>query len=75
MRTKLVEDVREAPAVNRIRGDCVGSTLTLYANGQKLVEASDAELDSGNVGLYVKNLAMQPPATDVLFDNFSVSSL
>jgi len=50
---------------NRIRGDCVGNKLTLYINGQKLLEVEDAEFASGGVGLAVEN-------ADISFDNFSV---
>jgi hypothetical protein len=58
---------------NHIRGDCIGSKLTLYINDQKLLEAEDADFDSGQVGLQVTNGSGKPPGTDVLFDDFSVS--
>jgi hypothetical protein len=50
---------------NRIRGDCVGTTLTLYVNDRKLIEVHDRELTSGRVGLYVES-------ANVIFDNFRV---
>jgi serine/threonine protein kinase/class 3 adenylate cyclase len=66
--------VREGEATNRIRGSCVGSTLTLYVNDQKLVEAEDGEFDSGDVGLFVTEaLTDELGGTDVSFDNFSVT--
>jgi hypothetical protein len=62
--------VEDPSATNRIRGDCVGDKLTLYVNDQKLAEATDNELASGEVGLSV---GPNGSRTDVLFDNFSVS--
>ena len=38
-------------ASNRVRGECIGETLTLFANGQKLLEVNDDDLLSGDVGL------------------------
>lgn len=64
--------VRKGQANNHIQGDCVGSKLTLYVNGRKLVEATDAEFGSGSVGLFGDYTA--GPVTDVSFDNFLVSS-
>ena len=58
---------------NHIRGDCIGSKLTLYIDDQKLLEADDTDFDSGQVGLQVTNGSGKPPGTDVLFDDFSVS--
>jgi hypothetical protein len=73
----LVEDgpsntIKKGTATNRIRGDCAGSKLTLYVNGQKLLETSDTGLSSGQVGLYAHS-GGEPPGNDVLFDNFLVS--
>jgi len=38
-------------AKNRVRGECIGENLTLFANGQKLLEVQDDDLLSGDVGL------------------------
>jgi hypothetical protein len=65
--------IREGRSTNHIRGDCLGSNLILYVNDQKVLEASDSEFDSGNVGLYVQDTGNGPPGTDVSFDNFSIS--
>lgn len=51
---------------NRIRGDCVGTKLILYANDRTLLEVEDGEFTSGGVGLYVES-------ADILFGNFQVS--
>ena len=55
---------------NHIRLDCVGSTLTLYANGQELGSVTDSTISSGDVGLYAGTF--DTVGTDVLFDNFIV---
>lgn len=57
-------------ATNTIRFECVGSTLTLYANGQLLDRQSDSDYSSGNVGLIAGTY--NTPGTDILFDDFSV---
>jgi hypothetical protein len=56
-------------AYNRIRGDCIGSTLSLYANGQKLLETQDSTFDSGDIGLLAGTLKVS--GLRVLFDNYA----
>ena len=64
-------------AVNHMRAACVGRTLTLYVNDQKLAEATDTEFSRGYVGMYVEDKLMERGDTDspvkVKFDNFGVS--
>ena len=43
--------IKGGDAPNRVRGECIGETLTLYANGQKLLSVDDDDLLSGDVGL------------------------
>jgi len=67
--------VIDPKAPNRIRADCVGNTLTLYVNGQKLVETTDTEFSSGYIGLYAKDGLTPsgkdgPAPVEVWFDNF-----
>ena len=57
---------------NRIRADCVGDTLALYVNGQKLVEVRDRDLTMGDIGLIAGSYSQ--PGTDVRFDNLVVTS-
>jgi hypothetical protein len=40
----------------RLRLDCLGSSITLYADGRKVVEGVDATLASGSVALFVNPL-------------------
>lgn len=37
--------------LNTIRGECVGDTLTLYVNGEKLSEVKDPSFTGGEVGI------------------------
>lgn len=57
-------------APTRIRADCVGNDLTLFANGDFLAEAHDPDFRSGDVGLIVGTF--DEPNADFLFDNFMV---
>lgn len=55
---------------NHIHLDCLGSTLTLFANGEQLGQVTDSTISSGDVGLYAGTFDVA--GTDVLFDNFFV---
>ncbi len=67
---KESDRVSHGPAVNHLRFDCIGSTLSLYVNGFLLDQQTDVEYASGNVGLLAGTFAT--PGTDILFDNFYV---
>ena len=60
----------EATKFNKIRADCVGDTLRLYANGQKLSEVQDGDFPTGVVGLLIGT--RKQPGLEVLFDNFAI---
>ena len=62
--------VNQGDATNRMRADCVGDVLTLYANDQLLHSVNDADFASGDVGLIAGTF--EEPGTDILFDNFVV---
>lgn len=64
------EAIRTGNQSNRIRLDCVGSSITLYANGVELIQVFDSSLPSGDVGLYARSF--EQGGVDVLFDNFVV---
>ena len=57
-------------AVNRIKAECIGSTLRLYVNGNLLQEVTDTDHTSGDVGLIAGTF--DDAGTDILFDNFVV---
>ena len=56
---------------NRIRFDCVGSTLSLYANGVLLQQESDTNFTSGDVGLMAGTF--DTAGAQIAFDNFIVT--
>lgn len=62
--------IAQGNSTNRLRGDCIGQTLILYANGQKLMEVTDGDFIDGDVGLLAG--AYDSVEVDILFDNFVV---
>jgi len=62
--------VNQGNATNRVRADCIGSSLTLWANGQLVHSASDSSFTTGDVGLIAGTFS--EAGTDILFDNFVV---
>ena len=64
------EAIHPGTALNQIRADCIGETLTLYVNGQMVAQVQDAALSSGEIGLIAGTY--DTPGTDILFDNFVV---
>ena len=65
------EAIHQGGDMNTVRADCVGSSLSLYVNGEKLNEVQDTEFASGDVGLIAGSF--DTPGTDIHFDNFSVT--
>lgn len=57
-------------ASNRVRADCLGDTLTLYANGQQLVQVIDDDFESGWIGLIAGT--RDEPKFSALFDNLVI---
>jgi len=64
------DKIRQGSATNTVRGDCVGSTLTLYVNGDQLYSVDDDAYASGDVGLIAGTF--DTAGTDIRFDNFAV---
>jgi len=62
--------ITQGVALNHLRADCVGDTLTFYVNGQPVGMAQDADLADGDVGLLAGTF--DQPGTDAVFDNFVV---
>jgi hypothetical protein len=69
---KQTQAILPGKTTNHIRVDCAGSTLGLYANGQKLYETQDPDFKSGQIGLYVATGPSGKGNIDFLFDNFVV---
>ena len=64
------DQIKQGSSTNKIRFDCVGSTLTLYVNGVQVDEQTDSDYTIGNVGLLAGTF--DTAGTDILFDNFFV---
>ncbi|MFN3492305.1 MAG: hypothetical protein ACK40V_08820, partial [Anaerolineales bacterium] len=63
-------NINKGLAINHLRGDCIGNTLTFYINGLQVTQAQDSSLTSGDVGLIAGTFAA--PGVDIVFDNFVV---
>lgn len=58
---------------NRLRFDCIGSTLTLYIDGQEVVQATDSTYAAGSIALFVNPIPSNGEAgAQVEFDNLVV---
>jgi hypothetical protein len=62
--------VSQGDTTNHLRADCVGDSLSLYANGQLLHSVTDSTFTSGDVGLIAGTF--DEPGADIAFDNFVV---
>lgn len=60
----------KAGAVNHLRADCIGDSLTFYINFNLIAGAQDADLPNGDVGLIAGSFS--EPGVDVMFDHFVV---
>lgn len=60
----------EREAVNHLRADCIGDTLTFYINYNQVASVQDTDFPNGDVGLLAG--AFSQPGVDVLFDHFIV---
>jgi hypothetical protein len=62
--------IQTGAATNHLRADCVGDTLTLYVNDEKVAEAQDLDFASGDVALMAGSY--DTPGVEILFDDFVV---
>jgi hypothetical protein len=62
--------IQKGAGPNHLRADCIGSTLTLSINGQKLMQVQDADFASGDVGLLAG--AYDTQGVDLIFHQFIV---
>ncbi len=63
-------NINKGLAVNHLRADCAGNTLTFYVNGFQIAQAQDSTLTTGDIGLLAGTFATL--GVDVIFDNFVV---
>jgi hypothetical protein len=57
---------------NHLRFDCVGDTLTAYANSRQVAQARDGDHLAGDVGLLAGTFGQ--PGVEIIFDNFIVTN-
>lgn len=57
-------------AINHLRADCVGNTLTFYVNFNQVASIQDTDFTTGDVGVLAGSFT--EPGVDVLFQNFVV---
>lgn len=62
--------VNQGNGTNHLRADCVGDSLSLYANGELLHSVTDADYASGDVGLIAGTF--DAVGADIVFDDFVV---
>jgi hypothetical protein len=63
-------NIKTGLAINHLRADCVGRTLSFYVNGFLVAQTNDSTLTSGDVGLVAG--AFTDGAVDIIFDQFIV---
>jgi hypothetical protein len=68
---KKSDAIKGGNASNHLRADCFGNKLTFYVNGEKVLETTDNDFKSGQVGVAVTTQPKSAPM-DVRFDNFIV---
>jgi hypothetical protein len=64
------ENIKTGMAVNHLRADCAGNTLTFYINGFQMASVQNDTLKSGDVGIVAGTFTQ--PGVDVILDNFVV---
>jgi hypothetical protein len=64
------DKIKTGTAINHLRADCNGDTLSLVVNGFLVAQVHDPNLKHGDVGLLAGTFAH--PGVDVIFDNFVV---
>ncbi len=67
-----MKGIKTGTASNHIRAQCVGETLTLFANGTQVSLAYDDSITGGDVGLVARSSRFIGGAV-ILFDNFRVT--
>lgn len=64
------DNINKGLAINHLRADCAGQSLTFYVNGFQIAQAQDSTLTSGDVGMLAGTFSTA--GVDIVFDNFVV---
>lgn len=62
--------IKTGLAINHLRADCAGSTLSFYVNGFLVAQVNDSTLKTGGVGVTVGTF--DEAGVDMVFDEFIV---
>jgi hypothetical protein len=65
--------IKKGNATNALRADCIGESLSLYANGKQVSQAYNKSLTGGDAGLAVRSGKI-PGGAAVRFEHFTVTS-
>ena len=68
--TMLPSEFIQKDAMNHLRADCIGNTLTLYVNFNQIASVQDSDFANGDIGVLAG--AFSEPGVDMLFQNFVV---
>lgn len=63
-------NINKGLAINHLRADCAGNTLTFFINGFQTAQVQDTTLTSGDAGLLAGTFGTA--GVDIVFDNFVV---
>ena len=64
--------IKSGSATNHIRVDCIGDSLTIYANGKQVSDSYDHTFVGGDAGLVARSSRLEG-GVDIQFDNFIVN--
>lgn len=62
------DSIRQGDAQNHLRLDCVGTSITLFANGKQVLSVQDGDFIAGEIGVF--GGTGEKPGADLYFDNF-----
>lgn len=69
--TRHSDSINQGNQSNRIKADCMGNTLRLYANDVLLAEITDTDFNTGENGMTV---SASGSSFEVIFDNFLITT-
>jgi hypothetical protein len=70
----LPDGLLKTDGPDHVRGDCIGTTLTLIVNGQTVATTVNSALKSGGIGLVANTSSDSADGMTVLFKNFLAKS-
>ncbi|MFC2065111.1 hypothetical protein ACFLXB_08455 [Chloroflexota bacterium] len=65
-----ISSINQGDAANHLRVDCVGDNLTMYVNGNQVLQVTDGTFSSGSIGLVSRTYDIG--GTGILFSQLAV---